>query len=51
MTEQLGIPPSKRLGELRKTIEERCERGELASHQPIDFYIGWVREHAAELGL
>lgn len=51
LSEALGIPPSKRLGDVRKAIEERCEQGELESHQGIDFYVAWVREHATELGL
>jgi poly(A) polymerase len=51
MSEALGIPPSKRLGDLRKQLEERCERGELESGREVDFYIAWIRENAAELGL
>jgi poly(A) polymerase len=51
MSEAFAIPPSKRLGELRKAIEERCERGELPSQQPVEFYLAWMREHAAELEL
>jgi poly(A) polymerase len=51
IAEAFGIPPSKRLGELRTDIEARCDRGELSSHQPTEYYIAWMREHAAELGL
>jgi poly(A) polymerase len=51
ITDALGIPPSKRLGDLRKAVEERCESGELAPHQSVEFYIAWIREHAGELGL
>ncbi|HVZ33990.1 MAG TPA: HDIG domain-containing protein [Polyangiaceae bacterium] len=51
LSEALGIPPSRRLGELRNELERRCERGELAAQQSVDFYVHWVREHAAELGL
>ncbi len=51
LSEALGIPPSRRLGELRKELEQRCERGELAAQQSIEFYLAWVREHAAELEL
>jgi poly(A) polymerase len=51
MSEALGIPPSKRLGELRKELERRCEVGELESQQEIQFYLDWIRAHADELGL
>jgi poly(A) polymerase len=51
ISEAFAIPPSKRLGELRATIETRCDAGEIPSHQDTDFYIAWMREHAAELGL
>jgi poly(A) polymerase len=51
ISEAFGIPPSKRLGELRADIEARCDAGTLNSHQDTDYYIGWMREHATELGL
>jgi poly(A) polymerase len=51
LSEALGIPPSKRLGDLRKELEQRCERGELSAHQDVAFYLTWIREHAAELGI
>jgi poly(A) polymerase len=51
LSEALGIPPSKRLGDLRTELEQRCESGELPSHQSVEFYLDWVRERASELGL
>jgi poly(A) polymerase len=51
MSEALGIPPSKRLGDLRKELERRCEVGELECQQEIQFYLDWIRAHADELGL
>jgi poly(A) polymerase len=46
-----GVPPSKRLGDLRNEIEARCDRGELESHKDVDYYLAFMREHAAEFGL
>lgn len=46
-----GVPPSKRLGDLRADIEARCAKGEIASHQDVAFYIAWMTEHRSELGL
>lgn len=51
IAEAFGIPPSKRLGDLRKEVETRCENGEIESHKDVDFYIEWMRAHASELGL
>ncbi len=51
ITEAFGIEPSKRLGDLRKEVETRCERGEVASHKDVAFYIDWMRANASELGL
>jgi poly(A) polymerase len=51
ISDAFGIPPSKRLGEIRNELEQRCERGELQGGQPVEFYIDWMREHAVELGL
>lgn len=51
ISEAFGVPPSKRLGDLRNELEARCERGELESHKDIAFYLAWMREHADELGL
>jgi poly(A) polymerase len=51
LSDTFGIPPSKRLGDLRKELERRCESGELDAQQDIEFYLTWIREHAEELGL
>ena len=51
LSEALGIPPSKRLGDLRKELELRCERGELEAQRDVAFYLTWIRAHAEELGL
>jgi poly(A) polymerase len=51
ISEAFGIPPSKRLGDLRKEIERRCECGEVPSGQDVDFYLTYMRTHASALGL
>jgi len=51
ISEAFGVPPSKRLGDLRAEIETRCAKGELASHKDVEFYIAWMGEHREELGL
>ncbi|MET0286765.1 MAG: HDIG domain-containing metalloprotein [Polyangiales bacterium] len=49
LSETFGIPPSKRLGDLRKALEDACERGDLPAGQDTAFYLAWVKENAATL--
>jgi len=42
--EQLGLPPSKRIGDLKRLCEAAVERGELEPRQPSDYYIAWLRK-------
>ncbi len=51
ISEAFGVPPSKRLGDLRNEIEARCDRGELESHKDVAYYLEFMRTHAEELGL
>jgi poly(A) polymerase len=46
-----GIPPSRRVGELKKALEEAVDKGEVASHQPAEAYLAFLRENAARFGL
>lgn len=40
--ERFGIPPSKRIGDLKKLLEEACERGELEERREPDYYLDWL---------
>ncbi len=51
ITEAFGVPPSKRLGDIRGALEARCEAGDLEPHQEIEFYVGHLRRHAVDYGL
>jgi poly(A) polymerase len=51
ISETFGVPPSKRLGDLRKELERRCDQGELPAGQDVAFYLDFMRAHASELGL
>jgi poly(A) polymerase len=46
-----GLPPSRRIGEIKRALEEAVEAGEVASHQEADVYIAFLREHAARFGI
>ena len=41
--EAFGIPPSRRVGELRKLCEDAIERGELLERQPSEYYVDFLR--------
>ena len=41
--EAFGIPPSRRVGELRKLCEDAIERGELLERQPVEYYVDFLK--------
>lgn len=50
ITEAFGIPPSKKIGDLRKWLEAECEAGRLRPQQDISYYLDVLRANRAELG-
>ncbi len=45
--EAFAIPPSKRIGELRKLCEDAIERGELEERRQADYYVDYLRNSGA----
>ena len=45
--ETFAIPPSKRIGELRKLCEDAIERGELEERREADYYVAYLRTSGA----
>jgi poly(A) polymerase len=43
LMQAFSIPPSRRVGELRKLCEEAIERGELAERQPAEYYVDYLK--------
>jgi poly(A) polymerase len=43
--ESFGLPPSKRIGDLRKLCEEAVERGELEERRDATYYVDYLRTH------
>jgi poly(A) polymerase len=41
--EAFNLPPSRRVGELRKLCEDAIERGELQERQPSEYYVDYLR--------
>jgi poly(A) polymerase len=44
ISERFGIPPSKKIGDLRKCLEEACERGELEERREEAYYLEWLEK-------
>jgi poly(A) polymerase len=42
--EAFQIPPSRRIGELRKICEDAIERGELQEREPSEYYVTYLRK-------
>ncbi len=51
MMKAFGIPPSRRIGELKKALEAAVEAGEVISHQDSAFYLAFLRANAERFGL
>lgn len=42
--ERFGMPPSKRIGDLKKALEAAIERGEIEARREDDYYIAWLMQ-------
>ncbi|HVU03179.1 MAG TPA: HD domain-containing protein [Polyangiaceae bacterium] len=49
--EAFGIPPSKRVGEIKRALEEAVEAGEIPAEQESAFYVQFLSENRARFGL
>ena len=45
------LPPSRRIGELKERLEAEIAAGTLEPHREDEYYVAWLREHRAALGL
>jgi poly(A) polymerase len=46
-----GLPPSRRIGDLRRQLEQLVEAGEIAPRQDAAVYVEFMRQHADRFGL
>lgn len=46
-----GLAPSRRIGELKRELEDAVERGELEGGQPEAFYVEWLEARRAHFDL
>lgn len=51
ISERFGVPPSKRLGDLRKRLEDLVGSGDLQAQQSIEHYLDFIDAHRSDFGL
>jgi poly(A) polymerase len=48
---ELGLPPSRKIGEIKKALEAAIEAGELPAREPSDVYVRFVVAHRERFGV
>ena len=46
-----GLKPSRRIGDIRRALEQRVAAGELPAGAEPEVYVDYVRHHRSEFGL
>jgi poly(A) polymerase len=46
-----GLPPSRKIGELKRALEAAVESGELPAHEEPGFYVEYVAQHRVRFGI
>jgi poly(A) polymerase len=46
-----SLPPSRRIGEIKRALEAAVDEGELQAHQESEYYVNFVGEHKERFGL
>jgi poly(A) polymerase len=49
--ERFGIPPSRRVGDIRRLLERRVEEGKLEAGREAEYYVEWLQANRQEAGL
>ena len=51
MMRAFGLPPSRKIGDMMKALEDAIATGEIEPHQPAEAYVGFVRENRGRFGI
>jgi poly(A) polymerase len=46
-----GIPPSRKIGDVKRALEQAIEAGEIAPHQPSEAYVAFVQSNKERFGI
>jgi poly(A) polymerase len=46
-----GIPPSRKIGEIKRALDEAVFAGEVPAHECAETYIAFLRENAGRFGV
>jgi poly(A) polymerase len=49
--QHFGLPPSRRIGEIKQLLEAEIQSGALEPRREDEYYLAWLNERRAELGL
>jgi len=49
--ERFDLPPSRRIGEIKRLLEERVEEGTLEAGREAGYYLEWLDSRRVEIGL
>jgi poly(A) polymerase len=42
ISERFGIPPSRKIGDLKRALEDACEKGDLEERREDAYYLDWL---------
>jgi poly(A) polymerase len=51
MMRAFGLPPSRKIGEIKKALEQAVEKGEIEPRQPAEVYVDFLRANRERFGL
>ena len=51
LMQHFGLPPSKRIGEIKQALESAVQAGEIEPHQEADYYVQFASSHRSRFGL
>jgi poly(A) polymerase len=51
MMRAFGLPPSRKIGDMKKALEAAVEAGEIEPHQPADAYLAFIAANKGRFGL
>src|SRR5690606_26371314 len=51
LMQTFALPPSRRIGDIKRALEAAVEQGEIEPHRESEYYVSFVAEHRDRFGL